>query len=93
MNEFVIRIEDADYKRSIILNNIAWGTELNHIMLYLKNTFDVEFESEFPSNTMLTSRFLIMRLNSFDKTLRILEELPDWKFKVNIFSNNPTVPI
>ena len=54
--------EDADYKRTVILNNIPWGMELYKLLLLLFMKMDVRFECpEYPSSLVLTNAFLIVR--------------------------------
>ena len=54
VNDSTIRLEDADYKRSLIVNNIGWGTELSHLMLYLRNSLGIDVEPNIPEETQLT---------------------------------------
>jgi hypothetical protein len=83
INDTLVRLEDADYKRSLIISNIAWGTELSHIMIYLRNQLEVDTETPISPETQITSQYIILRLNHFETTLRVLKEIHQATFVVS----------
>ncbi|EGR28836.1 hypothetical protein IMG5_168720 [Ichthyophthirius multifiliis] len=82
--------DDADYKHSVLINNIPWGTSVenfvNKINVFLKQKGKKNIkilQDESIQDDVITKYFLIIKLNSLQESMELVEIVGKGEFFIN----------
>ena len=89
VDEYTCRIDDADFKLTLVCNNVRWGAPLSKFQEFINEVFEKNNLSDLKvsiakgdEEKLITKYFVLLRFNSLYSTIKVMNAMQNMEFEV-----------
>jgi hypothetical protein len=93
IDEYTCRMDDADFKLTLVCNNVRWGAPLSKFQTFLNDVFEKNNLSDLKvsigkgdDEKLITKYFVLLRFNSLFSTIKVINALQNANFEVKLLN-------